>query len=278
MKSIILTGAAGNLGRMLVPILAARVHRLLLCDVAEYSDALPDNASFRKIDLTDRDAMLALAAEAEAILHFGAISMERSFEDILGANIRGTYHVFELARLAKSRVIFASSNHTIGFHERGRLLAEDCDLRPDTFYGLSKAYGELLARLYWDKHGVESLSIRIGTCLPKPKDPRHLSTWLSHDDLVRMIEAGLNTPLLGCRLIWGVSQNQRSWWKSHDQKMGDLRKHDAELFADTLSEAELSDPIERRYQGGGFCSQDYSRTAPSPQDIFSWMSKGEPQD
>ena len=143
------------------------------------------------------------------------------------ANIRGTYHVFELARLAKSRVIFASSNHTIGFHERGRLLAEDCDLRPDTFYGLSKAYGELLARLYWDKHGVESLSIRIGTCLPKPKDPRHLSTWLSHDDLVRMIEAGVNTPLLGCRLIWGVSQNQRSWWKSHDQKMGDLRKHDA---------------------------------------------------
>jgi uronate dehydrogenase len=75
-------------------------------------------------------------------------------------------------------------------------LDEECDLRPDGFYGLSKAYGELLARLYWDKHGVESLSIRIGTCLPKPKEPRHLSTWLSHDDLISMIEAGLRRKTL----------------------------------------------------------------------------------
>jgi uronate dehydrogenase len=273
MNSIILTGAAGNLGRVLAPKLAARGHHLLLCDIADYTDSLPHDATFRKIDLTDRDTMLALAPETAAILHFGAISTERSFEEILAANIRGTYHVFDLARLAKARVIFASSNHTVGFHERGMTLDEDCDLRPDGFYGLSKTYGELLARLYWDKHGVESLSIRIGTCLPKPYEPRHLSTWLSHDDLIGMIEAGLNTPLLGCRVIWGASKNRRSWWKSHDEDLGDLRKHDAESFADSLSKAESVNPIAQQYQGGGFCVQDYDRQAPSPRDIFGWMRK-----
>jgi uronate dehydrogenase len=273
MKSIIVTGAAGNLGRVLAPRLAARGHRLLLCDIADYEDALPHNASFSTIDLTDSDAILALAPETAAIIHFGAISTEQSFEEILAANIGGTYHIFELARLAKARIIFASSNHTVGFHERGRTLDEDCDLRPDGFYGLSKAYGELLARLYWDKHGVESLSIRIGTCLPKPKEPRHLSTWLSYDDLISLIEAGLATPSLGCRVIWGVSKNQRSWWRSHDEDLGDLRKHDAESFADSISETESADPIAQRYQGGVFSVKDYDRETPSPQDIFGWMRK-----
>jgi uronate dehydrogenase len=268
MKHLILTGASGNLGPVLASKLAGRSHRLLLCDNVDFPDALPHDASFRKIDLTDRDAMLALAPQAGAILHFGAISTEKSFEEILGPNIRGTYHVFEMARRAKARVIFASSNHTIGFHERGLMLPEDCDLRPDTFYGLSKAYGELLARLYWDKHGVESLSIRIGTCLPRPKEPRHLSTWLSHDDLIRMIEAGLSTPLLGCRVIWGASQNRRSWWKSHDGDLGDLRKDNAELYADMLSETESPNAIAQRYQGGVFCARDYGRDAPAPPNIF----------
>jgi uronate dehydrogenase len=278
MKDIILTGASGNLGPILASKLAGRSHRLLLCDIVDFPDTLPPNASFRKIDLADRGAMLALAPQAAAILHFGAISTEKSFEEILGPNIRGTYHVFELARLAKTRVVFASSNHTIGFHERGLMLPEDCDLRPDTFYGLSKAYGELLARLYWDKHGVESLSIRIGTCLPRPQEPRHLSTWLSHDDLIRMIEAGLTTPLLGCRVIWGASQNRRSWWKTHDDDLGELRKDNAELFADTLSETDSPDPIAQRYQGGVFAGQDYGRDAPSPRDIFPKLPKRSPED
>jgi uronate dehydrogenase len=261
MKSIILTGASGNLGRVLASELTARGHRLLLCDIADYPGPPPQNAPFRKIDLVDRKSMLALAPETDAILHFGALSTDRSFDEILEPNIRGTYHVFELARLARARVIFASSNHVIGFHERGRMLDEDCDMRPDSFYGLSKAYGELLARLYWDKHGVESLSIRIGTCLAKPKDPRHLSTWLSHDDLIRMIEAGLATPSLGCRVIWGASHNQRSWWTSHDDDLGNLRRSDAETFADALLEPDSSDPIALRYQGGVFCARDYSRNA-----------------
>ena len=62
--------------------------------------------------------------------------------------------------------MFASSNHSIGFHERTTMLDADCDFRPDSFYGLSKAYGELMGRLYWDKHGVENVNVRIGSCFP----------------------------------------------------------------------------------------------------------------
>ena len=273
MKRIVLTGAAGNLGRLIARELAARGYALLLCDIADYPDPLPQGACFRKIDLDGRQSMLSVAPEIRAILHFGGISDEASFDEILGSNIRGTYNVFELARLSGARVVFASSNHVIGFHERGLMLDEDCDLRPDSFYGLSKAYGELLARLYWDKHALESLSIRIGTCLPSPSEPRQLSTWLSHGDLIRMVEAGLSAKALGCRVMWGGSLNQRSWWRSHDGDLGELRKDNAECFAGMIGEARSFDPIAGRYQGGSFCAHEYSRTESAPRDIFGWMRK-----
>ena len=223
---------------------------------------LPPKAGFASSISATAMAILALAPEISAILHFGAVSTEQSFEEILAANIRGIHHTFELARAAKARVIFASSNHTIGFHERGEMLDVDCEMRPDGFYGLSKAYGELLGKMYWYKHGVESLSLRIGTSIEKPLEPRHLSTWLSFDDLTGMIEAGFNAPTLGCRVIWGVSNNDRSWWTSHDADLGIVRHDNAEDFANSLARPEPDDPISRRYQGGPFCSIDYSRKEP----------------
>jgi uronate dehydrogenase len=207
--------------------------------------------------------VLALVPEISGILHFGAVSTEQGFEDILAANIRGIHHIFELARAAEVRVIFASSNHTIGFHERSEKLDVDCEMRPDGFYGLSKAYGELLGKMYWYKHGVESLSLRIGTSIEKPLEPRHLSTWLSFDDLTGMLEAGLKAPSLGCRVIWGVSKNDRSWWKSDDADLGIARHDNAEDFAQSLARPEPDDPISRKYQGGPFCSIHYSRKEPA---------------
>jgi uronate dehydrogenase len=264
MKRILFTGASGALGRVIAPRLAARGHALLLSDIAEYPDPVPDNARFRKLDLGDRNGVLALASNVSAILHFGAVSTEQSFEEILAANIRGIHHIFELARATQARVIFASSNHTIGFHERSETLDVDCEMRPDGYYGLSKAYGELLARMYWYKHGVESLSLRIGTSIEKPLEPRHLSTWLSFDDLTGMIEAGLKAPKLGCRVIWGVSDNNRSWWNSRDADLGIERHDNAEDFANSLVRPEPDDPIARKYQGGPFCSIHYSRKEPLP--------------
>jgi uronate dehydrogenase len=263
MKKILFTGASGALGRAIAPRLAARGHALILSDVVDYPDALPRDAVFRKLDLGDRSGVLSLAQDISGILHFGAVSTEQSFEEILAANIRGVHHIFELARAAQARVIFASSNHTIGFHERNETLDVDCEMRPDGYYGLSKAYGELLGRMYWYKHGVESLSLRIGTSIEKPLEPRHLSTWLSFEDLTDMLEAGLKAPKLGCRVIWGVSDNKRSWWTSRDADFGIARHDDAEDYANSLARAEPDDPIARRYQGGPFCSIHYSRKEPA---------------
>jgi uronate dehydrogenase len=263
-KKILFTGASGALGRAIAPRLAARGHALLLSDIADYPDPLPPQAAFRRLDLNDRAGVLAVAPEVSGILHFGAVSTEQAFDDILAANIRGIYHVFELARAAEARVIFASSNHTIGFHERGETLDADCEMRPDGFYGLSKAYGELLAKMYWYNDGIESLSLRIGTSSEKPLEPRQLSTWLSFDDLTQMLEAGLKARELGCRVIWGVSDNERSWWKSDDADLGIARHDNAEDFANSLARSEPDDPISRKYQGGPFCSIHYSRKEPAP--------------
>ncbi len=271
-KKLLLTGASGALGRMLAPHLAANGHRLLLSDRVVFPDPLPDGAGFRLVDLADKAAVLGLAGEVGGIAHFGAVSIERPFEEILGPNYAGTYHIFELARASATRVFFASSNHAVGFHQRDEKLDEDCDLRPDGFYGLSKAWGELLARLYWDKHGVESLSLRIGSALPQPTERRHQASWLSHADLVGMIGATFTAPSLGCRVAWGASNNRDRWWRSHDDGLGFTPADDA--AAHPPGNDPPGDPVAERYQGGVFTAIDYSRDSPAPPDIFGWLRKG----
>ena len=115
---------------------------------------------------------MRLAEGCGAIVHLGGVSVERPFEEVLGPNIRGLYHIYEAARREKARVIFASSNHSIGFHERARDDRRRDAVPADGFYGLSKAYGELMGRLYWYKHGVESVFVRIGSCFPEPTNAR----------------------------------------------------------------------------------------------------------
>jgi uronate dehydrogenase len=270
-KKLLLTGASGVLGRVLTARLAAKGYRLLLSDKVAFPDPLPEGAEFRQIDLVDKQAVLALAPEVSGIAHFGAVPVERPFEEIIGPNIAGCYHIFEVARLAGARVLFASSNHAIGFHERSELLDEDCDLRPDGYYGLSKAYGELMARLYWDKHGVESLSLRIGSALPRPAEKRHLATWLSNGDLAAMVEAAFTVPHLGCRVAWGASANRDRWWRSHDASLGCTPTDDAAAYEDQLGPEPPYNPVVERYQGGAYTAIDYSREAPSPADIFDWL-------
>ena len=133
-------------------------------------------------------AISRLAEGCGAILHLGGVSVERPFEEVLGPNIRGLYHIYEAARREKARVVFASSNHSVGFHERSETLGADTQFLPDGYYGLSKAYGELMGRLYWYKHGVENVNVRIGSCFPEPTNARMLATWLSYPDLARHVE------------------------------------------------------------------------------------------
>jgi uronate dehydrogenase len=131
-----------------------------------------------------------------------------------------------------------------------------------------------MARLYWDKHGVESLSIRIGSCLNAPKTERHLFTWLSYDDLVSLLEAGLSTKRLGCRIVWGASANAHRWWRDHGlSALGYRPKHNAEAAVALIEEDQAGDSVALRYQGGAYCSSEYTRTDPSPADIFAWMKE-----
>jgi uronate dehydrogenase len=265
-KPVLLTGASGNLGRALAKALAAEGRTLRLTDIAPFPDPMPPRASFTRADLNDGVTMLRLAESCGAILHFGGCSVERPFEEVLGPNIRGLFHIYEAARRERARVVFASSNHSIGFHERNQQIGADAQFLPDGFYGLSKAYGELMGRLYWFKHGVESVFVRIGSCFPEPTNARMLATWLSYPDLARMMLRCLAAEQVGCSVIWGASNNARmTWWRDDARgKLGWTPQDSADPFAGQLAGKVSNDPVEERYMGGNFCALDYSREFPPP--------------
>ena len=269
-KPVLITGASGNLGRTLAKFLAAEGWTLRLTDIVPFPDAVPPGASFTKADLNDGVTILRLAEGCQAIVHLGGVSVERPFEEILGPNIRGLFHIYEGARREGARVIFASSNHSIGFHERTETIGADAQFLPDGFYGLSKAYGELMGRLYWFKHGVESVLVRIGSCFPEPVNARALATWLSYPDFSRLVVRCVVTGKVGCCVVWGASNNKRmTWWRSDAREaLGWTPQDSADPYAGQLSGKVSDDPVEERYMGGVFCTIGYSRSAPAPAGLF----------
>lgn len=269
-KPVLLTGASGNLGRMLAREMATKGYRLRLTDIKPFPEALPEGAEFTVADLNDGAAIQTLAEGCGAILHFGGVSVDRPFEEVLGPNIAGLHHIYEAARRNGARVLFASSNHAIGFHERGEKLDYDCAFRPDSFYGLSKAYAELMGRLYWDKHGVENLNVRIGSSFPEPVDARMLATWLSYADLARLCIAFVEAAKVGHAVIWGASNNQASFWgQDHRDRIGWQPQDTADTYREEVQGKTSGDPVTERYQGGAYCSNGYSRATPSPKDPFA---------
>ncbi len=256
-KPVLITGASGTLGRFLAKTLAAEGWTLRLTDMAPFPDELPAGASFRRVDLADGLEVIRLVEGCGLVLHFGGASTDEwAFESIVDANIRGMYHLYEGARLAKARVVFASSNHAIGFHERTERLDRDCSLMPDSLYGLSKAYGELLGTLYWQKHQVETVFVRIGSCLPEPIDQRMLSTWLSYPDLGRMMIACGTAPAVGYSLLWGASNNARSFWGTDDREaIGWAPQDSADVFENKVMGKLSGSPVAERYQGGIYAAR-----------------------
>jgi len=257
-KPVLLTGAAGALGRVLARNLGEAGWQLRLTDILPFPDQLPKGAGFVRADLNDGPAILRLAEGCGTILHFGGVATEQPFEAVLGANIRGLYHIYEAARRERARVLFASSNHAIGYHERSDRLDSDCQFLPDGYYGLSKAYGELMGRLYWYKHGVESVLVRIGSCFPEPVNARMLSTWLSYDDLTRLCVRATLAGQVGCGVIWGASANQR----------GLAPRDSADARAADLAGKVSGDPVSERYQGGDYAAIGYSRPDGPPPALF----------
>jgi uronate dehydrogenase len=244
--------------------------RLVLTDIASFPDDVPANATFIRADLSDGVTMLRLAEGCGTIIHLGGVSVERPFEEIIGPNVRGLYHIYEAARREKARVIFASSNHSVGFHERTASLPADTQFLPDGYYGLSKAYGELMGRMYWFKHGVESVNVRIGSACPEPVNARMLASWMSYGDFSRLMERCVLTPRVGHAVVWGASNNSRmTWWREDAREALDWTPVDsADPFAGQLAGKVSGDPVEERYMGGAFCSIEYTRSEPAPTGLF----------
>jgi uronate dehydrogenase len=259
MERVLLTGAAGNVGRALRAGLRGRYALLRLADVAPQEPAGPgeDLVAF---DLNDRAATQAAMEGIEGVVHLGAIPHEAPFDDILEGNIATAYSVFEGARRAGvRRVVFASSAHVVGFYPRGQTLGPDDPVRPDTFYGVSKAFGEALGRLYADKYGLEVVCLRIGSFAERPTTPRQLSIWLSPRDCIQLVRRCLDAPAVGFLIVYGVSANTRSWWKDDAAaSLGYQPQDNAEEFAADVAQSPSgasSRPAER-LQGGSFVEED----------------------
>jgi uronate dehydrogenase len=284
MPTILITGAAGRIGAMLRSRLARPGRVLRLLDVAPLADPPGPAEEAVTASVTDLAAMTAACAGAGAVIHLGGIPTEDAWAPILDVNINGTYTVFEAARRAGvPRVVFASSNHAVGFAPRESFPVPDgASPAPDTYYGVSKAAGEALAALYARRYGLDAICVRILSCFDRPQNPRMLATWLSPDDTGRLFEACLTAPAPGFRVIYGVSANTRGGWVSLDgaRALGYEPRDDAEAYAaevlKTVGSPLPGDPApawpdsawydpadpEFRYLGGEFTLP--SRDAPIP--------------
>ncbi|MGH8853530.1 MAG: NAD-dependent epimerase/dehydratase family protein [Telluria sp.] len=253
---ILLTGAAGGLGRVLRDRIHPWADLVRLSDIAGLGEARPGE-ELAYCDLSDRAGMLKLLDGVDAVLHFGGVSTEQAWAPILDANIAGVHYLYEAAlKAGVRRIVFASSNHAIGFHQTTTRLDADSPTRPDGLYGISKVFGEQLSRYYFDRFGLETVCIRIGSAFPEPKTRRMMSTFLHYDDLVELLRCALMTPRVGHTIVYGVSDNDAAWWDN--SKAGHLgyrpRRSSREfndLFPDSGEYPAESD-IASRYQGGPF--------------------------
>jgi len=261
-RRIVLTGAAGGVGTMIRPLLAPLYPGLVLSDKVEPKDLLPDE-SFAAADLTRPQEVAAAVEGADSVIHLGGFSVEGPWESILQANIVGCYNLFEAARQAGvKRVVFASSNHAVGFYPRKRKIGTGVTVRPDSRYGVSKAFGEALAALYADKHGMIVTCVRIGNVGPRPLDVRRLSNWISPQDIVQLIRIGLEHPDIRFEILYGASDNAASWWDNSRARQlgyrptGKAEDHRAHAEAE---QARIGpDLVGDLFQGGTFCAAEFT--------------------
>ncbi|MGB6183060.1 MAG: NAD(P)-dependent oxidoreductase [Rhodococcus sp. (in: high G+C Gram-positive bacteria)] len=260
-STVLITGAAGNMGKMLRPLLRRPGRTLRLFDIAEITDIDSATEEFVQGSITDRDAVALAVRDVDAIVHLGGLSTEDTWANILAVNVDGTQAIFDAAvAQGVTRVVAASSNHAVGFwtHEDagGESLPGDVSPRPDGFYGWSKAAGEALGRLYHDRFGIDVVNLRIGSSFDRPPNYRGLASWMSPADTARLVEASLSDSAKGFHTVWGISRNTRAWWSGAEgeaigyEPQDDSEKFAAEFLAD--HEWTFDDPILQRV-GGAFC-------------------------
>ncbi len=264
MKKLVLTGAAGRLGTELRAPLAGMAETLVSSDLCDPPDDLAANETWVRADLADLDAIVALLDGADMVVHFGAIADEAPFEVLLGPNFIGAYNIWEAAhRNGLRRVIYASSIHAVGMHDKTNHIGIDAPHRPDTFYGLAKCFAEDLASLYWDKRGIEAVCLRILSCA-NVTNSRAVGSWLSYGDLIHLVERAISTPITGFSVIYGVSANDRAPVdNSAAGHLGYRPRDNAEQFAERIFAADgpldPTDPAHTRH-GGPFAAVELGQS------------------
>ena len=259
LERLLITGAAGGLGMLARERLKPMAKCLRLSDIADMAPA-GEGEEVVPCDLADKASVDALVAGCDGVVHLGGVSVEKSFDTILGPNIVGVHNLYEAARAhGMPRIVFASSNHAIGYYRQDRRIGPDIRVKPDGYYGVSKCFGEAVASLYFEKFGQETAIVRIGSCFPEPKNHRMLSTWLSPDDFVSLIECVFRAPRVGCPIVYGVSDNDSCWWDNGAARyIGWRPKDNSERFREKI-DAAMPRPDghspDAVYQGGAFTAE-----------------------
>lgn len=258
---ILMTGAAGNIGRTLREHLKSRYALLRLTDIAPQAPAGPGE-EVGAVDIGDAAALDSAMRGIDCVIHLAGVPEEDSWERILPANIMGCYNVFEAARRqGVRRVVFASSNHAVGFHRRETFIDTMVQPRPDGRYGVSKVFGEAVGRLYADKYGLSVACLRIGSFRPsdRPTESRHLLTWISHRDMAQLASRCVEHPAYHFVVVYGVSNNLRNRWDNTPAKfLGYRPQDDAETFAaEVLATSPAEDRIAAQFHGGMYCPMEF---------------------
>ena len=261
MQRILITGAAGAIGRVLRQHLKGQYELLRLTDMAPQEAAGPGE-EVATVDVRDIAALERSMQGIDCVIHLAGATQDLSWEQIMPMNIEGCYNVFEAARRqGVRRVLFASSNHAIGYHRRETFIDTAVQPRPDSLYGVSKVFGEALGRMYADKFGLSVACLRIGTlrALDRPSESRHLLTWLSHRDMAQLARRCIDHPDYHFVVVYGVSNNLRNRWDNTPAKfLGYRPQDDAELFAaEVLATSPVEDPIAAQFHGGMYCPIDF---------------------
>lgn len=231
MSTVLVTGSSGSIGRAVVPGLHALGWTVRGLDLDTTEVGAPDE--FFQGDVTDSALLDRAVAGVDAVVHLAGMPDEGPLTAEIQSHVLSTGAVLEAARRhGVRRVVLASSNHAVGRTPREGVLTTDVRPRPDTFYGVAKVAMEALGSLYVDRYGLDVVCLRIGSFGEKPANRRHLATWLSPGDAVRLVQAGLTAPSPGFAVAYGVSENTRGWWDlSSARALGYAPQDDAENYA-----------------------------------------------
>lgn len=258
---VLITGAAGNIGMCLRTHLRDRYGLLRLADIADQEPAQGREETCT-MDVRDMDSVERCMQDIDCVVHLAGIPGAEAWEKILPMNIEGCYHVFEAARRqGVRRIVFASSNHAVGYHRRERFIDDTVQPRPDSFYGVSKVFGEALGRMYADKYGLSVACLRIGTFRTpdRPTEARQLLTWISHRDMAQLTRRCIEHESYHYVVAYGVSNNLRNRWDNSNAKfLGYQPEDDSEVFAPEILAQDIpEDPIAAQFHGGFYCPMDF---------------------